>query len=286
MTAMNKKLIPILTKLYNGLKTVYRQRLRHLILFGSYARNEAENGSDIDVLVVLTGDVNPFKEIAQTGELLSELSLEFDEVISCLFVADEKFYEKSNPLLLNVHQEGLIWPTLQHIKTNPPAKQTIREANFIYNTTLDEHNVSHHISANTTIEELPMTADQAALLQKAADSLKAAKLLANQQFYDFAASRAYYTMFYIASAFLLGEGLSSSKHSTIIAKFGQYFAKTGRVRVEFHRYLIEAQNSRTIGDYNIGTGLDSDEAFSQISRAEQFLDLANQLIDPISPLDS
>jgi uncharacterized protein (UPF0332 family) len=44
-----------------------------------------------------------------------------------------------------------------------------------------------------------VTSDQLALLQKASDSLKAAKLLADQGFYDFAASRAYYSMFYIAN---------------------------------------------------------------------------------------
>jgi uncharacterized protein (UPF0332 family)/predicted nucleotidyltransferase len=282
---MNEKLIPILTKLYNGLEAIYRQRLQHLILFGSYARDEAENGSDIDVLVVLEGDVNPFKEVARSGELLAELSLEFDEVISCFFVADKTFYEKSTPLLLNVYQEGLMWPTFQPIRPAPPI--TVQETNFIYNTTtLNKRNNSRHLSGNKASEELSMTPDQAALLQKAADSLKAAKLLANQQFYDFAASRAYYAMFYIADAFLLGEGLSSSKHSTIVAKFGQYFAKTGRVPVEFHRYLIEAQNSRTIGDYSIRTNLDSDEVFTHISRAEQFLELAKQFIGPISPTDS
>ena len=40
-----------------------------------------------------------------------------------------------------------------------------------------------------------MTAEQEALLHKARDSLKAARMLADQEFYDFAVSRAYYTMF-------------------------------------------------------------------------------------------
>jgi uncharacterized protein (UPF0332 family) len=33
-------------------------------------------------------------------------------------------------------------------------------------------------------------------------------------------------MFYVAQAFLAGEGLSFSKHSAVIAAFGQHFAKT------------------------------------------------------------
>jgi uncharacterized protein (UPF0332 family) len=52
-----------------------------------------------------------------------------------------------------------------------------------------------------------MTPVQAALLKKAKNSLDAARLLVERGFYDFAVSRAYYAMFYVAEAFLLGEGL-------------------------------------------------------------------------------
>ena len=80
-----------------------------------------------------------------------------------------------------------------------------------------------------------MTREQAALIKKAEESLRAASLLAKDTLYNFAASRAYYAMFYIAQAFLLEETLAYSKHSAVIALFGQRFAKTGRVPEAFHR---------------------------------------------------
>jgi uncharacterized protein (UPF0332 family) len=61
-----------------------------------------------------------------------------------------------------------------------------------------------------------MIPEQAALLKKARDSLRGAKLLAGDGLYDFAASRAYYTLFYVVEALPLGEGLSSSKHSAAL----------------------------------------------------------------------
>lgn len=70
-----------------------------------------------------------------------------------------------------------------------------------------------------------MTEDQRELLLKAQQSLEAAKLLLNNNYPDYATSHAYYTMFYIAEAFLEGEGLSFSKHSAVIAAFGREFAK-------------------------------------------------------------
>jgi uncharacterized protein (UPF0332 family) len=113
--------------------------------------------------------------------------------------------------------------------------------------------------------------EQTALVQKARDSLRAAKLLADDGLYDFAASRAYYTMFYLAEACLLGRGLSFSKHAAVIAGFGQHFAKPGLAPVKFHRYLIDGQDRRTVGDYSIGPGLTEAQAAGQIAHAEEFL---------------
>lgn len=128
-----------------------------------------------------------------------------------------------------------------------------------------------------------MTPVQAALLKKAKNSLDAARLLVERGFYDFAVSRAYYAMFYVAEAFLLGEGLSFSKHSAVIAAFGQHFVKTGRVPHEFHRYLIEGEDSRNVGDYDIVSELNKEEALEQIEHADMFLELGGKLLlDPQS----
>ena len=123
-----------------------------------------------------------------------------------------------------------------------------------------------------------MTPEQKALLQKAQDSLRGARLLADEELYDFSVSRAYYAMFYVAESLLLGEGLTFSKHSAVISTFGQRFAKTGRVPEEFHRYLIEAEDSRNVGDYDYEPGLTQAEAQLQIERAEKFLEMASRLI--------
>jgi uncharacterized protein (UPF0332 family) len=128
-----------------------------------------------------------------------------------------------------------------------------------------------------------LTPEQDAFVNKAEESLQAAQLLAGQGFYNFAVSRAYYTMFYIASAFLLSKGLSFSSHAGVISAFGQQFARTGLVPSEFHRYLIEGQDNRNIGDYDvIGPGITETQALEQLTRAAQFIELARQIIDSLS----
>jgi uncharacterized protein (UPF0332 family) len=111
-----------------------------------------------------------------------------------------------------------------------------------------------------------MTADQRELLEEARDSISAATLLLNGGYPGYAASRAYYAMFYIAEAFLEGLGMSFSKHSAVIAAFGQHFAQTGKVPAEFHRFLLEAFEIRHKGDYSLRQGVAHNQAQEQIVR--------------------
>jgi uncharacterized protein len=126
-----------------------------------------------------------------------------------------------------------------------------------------------------------MTDEQLELLLEARDSIAAAKLLLGGKYPGYAASRAYFAMFYIAEAFLEGEGLSFSKHSAVISAFGRDFARAGRVPTSFHRWLMEAQELRHSGDYGSRSTVNYDQAKEQIDRAEQFLSLAERLIGPM-----
>ena len=128
-----------------------------------------------------------------------------------------------------------------------------------------------------------MTEDQRELLESARKSLSAARLLLDAGHFGYAASRAYYTMFYVAEAFLEGEGMSFSKHSAVIAAFGQHFARTGRVPREFHRFLSDAQELRFDGDYGPVNAVSPDDAKQTLDRAGQFLELAERIIGPLPP---
>ena len=93
--------------LSNRLTELYGPRLDRLLLFGSQARGDAEEGSDVDVLVVLHGEVQPGEEIRRTGGIVAELSLVNDQVISCAFVSSQRFMSEKSPFLLNVRREGI-----------------------------------------------------------------------------------------------------------------------------------------------------------------------------------
>ena len=104
---MNPRIRTILADLRSRLEGLYGDRLVKLILYGSQARGDAEPDSDIDVLVVLKGDVSPGQEIERTGDIVSDVSLLHETVISCVFVSAERYGSEWTPLRSNVRREGV-----------------------------------------------------------------------------------------------------------------------------------------------------------------------------------
>ena len=131
-----------------------------------------------------------------------------------------------------------------------------------------------------------MTDNIGPILEKAQESLAAAELLLQQGFTDFAASRAYYAMFYVAEALLLQRGLTFSSHSAVLAAFGKEFARTKELDPVYHRFLILAQEYRQQGDYNFGPGVTPEQVQDVVEWGRQFLEEArNYLKRKMPPSD-
>jgi uncharacterized protein (UPF0332 family) len=128
-----------------------------------------------------------------------------------------------------------------------------------------------------------LTARGKALLDKGRRSLGVARQLLDGGHSDFASSRAYYAMFYAAEALLLEKGLAFSKHSALISAFGRHFAKTGAVPAELHRYLLDAEDLRIIGDYDTEFGASAEQVRRTLERAEEFLRIAGEILDSVPP---
>ena len=104
---INERLEPILRELSGRLRELYGDRLVEMVLYGSWARGDAEPHSDIDVLVVLKESVNPGVEIARTSRIVADISLAYGEVISCAFMDQHRFKYRNGPLLRNIRREGV-----------------------------------------------------------------------------------------------------------------------------------------------------------------------------------
>lgn len=111
----------------------------------------------------------------------------------------------------------------------------------------------------------------AADLERAEQSIQAAQQLASGGYYDFAASRAYYAVFYAAAALLLSEGLELSKHSAVIASIHQRFVKTGKLSKEQGKTLNWLFELRSVGDYGGTMHVSRQQVEQAIQAAEEFL---------------
>ena len=109
------------------------------------------------------------------------------------------------------------------------------------------------------------------LLLKANRSIEAATILSRESDYDFAASRAYYAMFYIAEALLSERGLHFRKHSAVHAAYGEQFAKAEILDAKFHRWLLDSSDKRLLGDYEVGVTLTKDDVEQMMDQAKEFL---------------
>jgi uncharacterized protein (UPF0332 family) len=118
----------------------------------------------------------------------------------------------------------------------------------------------------------------AANVERAEQSLAAARELAARGFPDFAASRAYYVAFYASTAALLNEGIEMSKHSGVIAAVHQRLVKTGRLDKEQGRGLNWLFELRSVGDYGVTVHVSPPDAQRAIQVAEDFLRVIRSLL--------
>jgi predicted nucleotidyltransferase len=104
---MNEKLKTILNEMRQSLAALYGERLIDVVLFGSQARGDAVEGSDIDLLIVLKGNVSQFEEVARTSRFNAQLCLKYDVLTSRIFVSESEYLASNAPLMANVRSEGI-----------------------------------------------------------------------------------------------------------------------------------------------------------------------------------
>ncbi len=98
----------MLQELKRELHRIYGPRFKQMILYGSYARDEAREGSDVDVLLILGNVCDPLAERDRLSEIICRLALQYEVTLSVLPVDEQTFETRQKPLFLNVKREGIV----------------------------------------------------------------------------------------------------------------------------------------------------------------------------------
>lgn len=103
---MQGRLDDIAKELKRGLAALYGARLTAILLFGSYARGEADEESDVDLLIVLDRVDHYFGEIERSGGIIADLSLKYGISLSPVFISEWDWQHGDTTFLANVRDEA------------------------------------------------------------------------------------------------------------------------------------------------------------------------------------
>ena len=102
-----KEIEYLLPKIKQHMVDTYGSRLESVVLFGSFAKNNATDDSDIDIAIVLKGKVNTSKEIDMVIDFISDGGLEYNELVSILPVSSDDVNASVWPLHKSLREEGV-----------------------------------------------------------------------------------------------------------------------------------------------------------------------------------
>lgn len=90
-----------------ALQAHYGPRLRGLVLYGSMARGQTDEASDIDLLVLLEEPLDLFEELRRIVELLYPIQIESERLISAKPASVEAYEAGSVSLYRSAKREGV-----------------------------------------------------------------------------------------------------------------------------------------------------------------------------------
>lgn len=104
---MDPKIKRLIDQVKAHLHERYGEGIKRVILYGSHARGEATEDSDVDVLVLVDQSLNPREVDDSLNDLLYDIILNEGELVSVIAVSEERFENYNSPFMLNVRKEGI-----------------------------------------------------------------------------------------------------------------------------------------------------------------------------------
>lgn len=106
----DKNIMTILNEVTDRTKKIYGNQLQKVVLFGSYARHEQDDESDIDIMLLVNEKQENLKKYHKDIlDIIVDLSLKYDIVLSIMEQEYNQFinYKEFIPFYANVNNEGV-----------------------------------------------------------------------------------------------------------------------------------------------------------------------------------
>ncbi|MCD8371604.1 MAG: nucleotidyltransferase domain-containing protein [Clostridiales bacterium] len=95
--------------LVEGLCKIFKNNIQQVILYGSVARQEASEDSDVDIAIIL-GRMMTAEERKEFLELVSYLDMKYERVFSVIDIDENnmKKWGRILPFYKNIQEEGIV----------------------------------------------------------------------------------------------------------------------------------------------------------------------------------
>jgi predicted nucleotidyltransferase len=91
MPKTRDEVLQVVREFRDRLAILYGDRLQGVYLYGSYARGEATEDSDIDVAVVLAGPVHAHGEEERASDIVGDICLRENCLLVPFFLSEEEY---------------------------------------------------------------------------------------------------------------------------------------------------------------------------------------------------
>lgn len=130
------------------------------------------------------------------------------------------------------------------------------------------------------IEEKKIDLDKI-YIEKSKNTYEEAVILRENNKYLGASNRLYYSIFYLANAFLSLKGLSSRKHSGVRSLFDLHFVKTGIIDRKYSRIYNALKEIREDSDYECFYLIDKQQVDENFDNVKEFIDVVENFVNAV-----
>ena len=116
----NRELSESVLMMVDELKSIYEGHLSSVILYGSYARGEQTEESDLDIALILSPGTDR-KMYDSMIDCVSKRELEYGKTLSVIDIDAQKYEEWKSvlPFYMNIENEGIVlWRKQNQVNTN------------------------------------------------------------------------------------------------------------------------------------------------------------------------
>ncbi len=118
-------------------------------------------------------------------------------------------------------------------------------------------------------------------IESAHKTFEAAKVLAENEFWNSAVNRLYYSLFYAVNALLVLNEIQTKSHSATKTQFSLYFVKTGKFDKKYGKLLSELFDWRQKGDYENIFDYDNDSVQPLFKPVSEMIKLIEKEINNV-----